>query len=50
MDEEDIPANFLEEEEWEAFTDNYEVANEPTPKHHLLFYTLEQKEKNVHEA
>jgi hypothetical protein len=38
-DEEDIPANFPEE-------DDDLLENEPVCKHLLLFYTLEQKKKN----
>jgi hypothetical protein len=42
-DEEDIPTNFPEEED-----DLLE--NVPVRKHQLLFYTLDQKTKIVHEA
>jgi hypothetical protein len=45
MNEEDILADFPEEEEWEAFADDDILADEPTPKHHLYFYT-----KNVAKA
>jgi hypothetical protein len=37
-DEEDIPANFQEEE-------NDLLVNEPVLQRHLLFYTLKQKKK-----
>jgi len=42
-DDEDIPANFLEE-------DNDLPEDEPVCKGRLLFYTLEQKKKTVHEV
>jgi hypothetical protein len=45
MDEEDILADFPGEEEWEAFADHDDMANEPTCKPRVLFYTLEQKKK-----
>jgi transposase-like protein len=42
-DEEDIPANFPEE-------DNDLLEDEPVCKRRLLFYTLEQKKKIVNKA
>jgi hypothetical protein len=43
VDEEDIPANFPEE-------DNDLLESEPVCECHLLFYTLEKKRKIVHKA
>jgi hypothetical protein len=50
MDEEDIPASFPGEEEWEAFADHDDLENEPACKCCLLFYTFKQKKKNVGKA
>ncbi len=43
VDDEDIPSNFLEE-------DSDLPEDEPVSKRRLLFYTLEQKKKTVHEV
>jgi hypothetical protein len=54
-DDEDIPANFLEEdkdllEDKHLQEDEHLLEDKPVCKRRLLFYTLEQKKKIVHEA
>ena len=48
-DDEDIPANFPVEDN-DLPEDDHLPDNEPVRKRRLLFYTLEQKKKIVHEA
>jgi hypothetical protein len=48
-DDEGIPANFLEEDN-DLPEDEHLPEDEPVRKRRLLFYTLEQKKKIVHEG
>jgi hypothetical protein len=48
-DDEDIPANFLVEDN-NLLEDDHLPEDEPVRKRRLLFYTLEQKKNIVHEA
>jgi hypothetical protein len=48
-DDEGIPANFLEEDN-DLPEDEHLLEDEPVCKCRLLFYTLEQKKKIVHEG